>query len=455
MHLRLIRHATLRLEVGRPPAAGGSDARPRGRPAAGRGHRERPPQPARRAARAARGRRRGRRRGARHAPAPGPLRRHRRPSCCPRTCRCCASPRTPARCASTASPTSAPSTASSRSDGITVLRTPARHGYGADAEALAPVSGFLIRADGASLYVAGDTVLYEDVEAVLDEHRPDVVVVNASGARFTGGEPIVMDLDDVVARRPPRRRARASSPSTSTRSTTACRRAPTCTSGSTTSAWPRRHRARGRRRRPDRLVEAGGGRAVRRDAVGEQPRRARPSRRRSRSRSAASRTRARRRRSRARRTRGCSRRGRRRPSLRRRRAARPARSSRAALKSAHVSPSGAVRGPPRQFVSPSPSASTSAAVRPAHAPTSISRQAGSCRAPPSPSSSAVSRARVRSDTTARDAGMPKRATSGASARACARPVSDRAGSCCPWSRASAFQVDSPCRTRRIRRRRAG
>ena len=82
---------------------------------------------------------------------------------------------------------------------VTVLRTPARHGYGADAEALAPVSGFLIRADGASLYVAGDTVLYEAVEAVLDEHRPDVVVVNASGARFTGGRPIVMDLDQVVA----------------------------------------------------------------------------------------------------------------------------------------------------------------------------------------------------------------------------------------------------------------
>jgi L-ascorbate metabolism protein UlaG (beta-lactamase superfamily) len=87
-----------------------------------------------------------------------------------------------------------------RIDGIELTRTAARHGSGATAEELAPVSGYLLRdSSGRALYVAGDTVLYDAVETVLDEQRPDVVVVNASGARLSGTDPIVMDVDDVIA----------------------------------------------------------------------------------------------------------------------------------------------------------------------------------------------------------------------------------------------------------------
>jgi L-ascorbate metabolism protein UlaG (beta-lactamase superfamily) len=93
-----------------------------------------------------------------------------------------------------------PVEATAELDGITVTRTPARHGSGATAAAMAPVSGYLLRdSAGRTLYVAGDTVLYDAVEAVLDEHRPDVIVLNAGAARFRGGERIVMDADDVVA----------------------------------------------------------------------------------------------------------------------------------------------------------------------------------------------------------------------------------------------------------------
>ena len=72
----------------------------------------------------------------------------------------------------------------------------------------------------------------------------------------------------------------------------------------------------------------------------------------------------------------------------------------------HGSPSGAVRGPPRQFVSSLPCASISAAVLPPHSPTSISRQRGSNRPGCSPISSAVSRARPRSLHTTRSPGTP-------------------------------------------------
>jgi dethiobiotin synthetase len=63
------------------------------------------------------------------------------------------------------------------------------------------VSGFLLD----DLYLAGDTVWYDDVETTIERHRPRVAVVNAGGAEFLEGGPIVMGIDDVreVAMRVP------------------------------------------------------------------------------------------------------------------------------------------------------------------------------------------------------------------------------------------------------------
>jgi L-ascorbate metabolism protein UlaG (beta-lactamase superfamily) len=73
--------------------------------------------------------------------------------------------------------------------GLTVTRTAGVHGV------LGPTPGFVVD----SLYVAGDTVWCDEVRAALDEHRPEVVIVNAGGARFLDSGPIVMTADDVVA----------------------------------------------------------------------------------------------------------------------------------------------------------------------------------------------------------------------------------------------------------------
>jgi L-ascorbate metabolism protein UlaG (beta-lactamase superfamily) len=91
--------------------------------------------------------------------------------------------------------------------GIGVARTAGRHGTGRIGEAMGPVSGFVLRAPGEpALYVAGDTIWCDEVEAALAEHIPDVVVVNAGAARFLQGDPITMDAEDVIetARAAPR-----------------------------------------------------------------------------------------------------------------------------------------------------------------------------------------------------------------------------------------------------------
>jgi len=85
-------------------------------------------------------------------------------------------------------------------DGVAVRRTGGRHGTGAIGDAMAPVSGFVLAAPGEPvLYLAGDTIWCDEVRAALEEHEPDVVVVNAGGARFNQGDPITMDADGVVA----------------------------------------------------------------------------------------------------------------------------------------------------------------------------------------------------------------------------------------------------------------
>jgi L-ascorbate metabolism protein UlaG (beta-lactamase superfamily) len=79
-------------------------------------------------------------------------------------------------------------------DGVRIARTGGVHG------SLGPTSGFAVAVEGEpTLYVAGDTVWGDEVRAALDEHTPDVAVVNAGGARFVDGDPIVMTIDDVVA----------------------------------------------------------------------------------------------------------------------------------------------------------------------------------------------------------------------------------------------------------------
>lgn len=83
--------------------------------------------------------------------------------------------------------------------GVTLTRTGGRHGTGEIGERMGKVSGFIFRAEGEPvLYLAGDTIWCDKVRQALDEHNPEVVIVNAGGARFVTGGHITMDDQDIV-----------------------------------------------------------------------------------------------------------------------------------------------------------------------------------------------------------------------------------------------------------------
>lgn len=83
--------------------------------------------------------------------------------------------------------------------GATVTRVGARHTTGEHESALGPGSGYVAAGAGPTVYVAGDCVWSPELVAALDEHRPDVIVLNGGAARFLTGEAISMTAQDVIA----------------------------------------------------------------------------------------------------------------------------------------------------------------------------------------------------------------------------------------------------------------
>jgi L-ascorbate metabolism protein UlaG (beta-lactamase superfamily) len=83
-------------------------------------------------------------------------------------------------------------------EGIRITRVPAQHGKGEIAARMAPVSGFVLDDGTYRIYIAGDTVWYEGVKHILREHKPHGVILNAGGARFDIGDPIIMTAEDVL-----------------------------------------------------------------------------------------------------------------------------------------------------------------------------------------------------------------------------------------------------------------
>lgn len=82
---------------------------------------------------------------------------------------------------------------------IEIIRTGGQHGTGDIGKAMAPVSGFVLKASGEpTLYIAGDTIWCKEVAEAIAAHQPEVIVVNAGAAQFNEGDPITMTAADVA-----------------------------------------------------------------------------------------------------------------------------------------------------------------------------------------------------------------------------------------------------------------
>lgn len=79
--------------------------------------------------------------------------------------------------------------------GITITRTPGAHAGNAKwQEILGQVSGFLLKAGESPLvYWTGDTILTDEVRAVIQNNRPDIILTHSCGAVLEDSGPIVMD----------------------------------------------------------------------------------------------------------------------------------------------------------------------------------------------------------------------------------------------------------------------
>lgn len=83
-------------------------------------------------------------------------------------------------------------------DNVQLVKTKGEHGRGEILNLAGVVCGVVFKhPDEPTLYVAGDTVWYEEVGQTIQSHRPDVIVVNGGDNQFLQGGSLVMGKDDI------------------------------------------------------------------------------------------------------------------------------------------------------------------------------------------------------------------------------------------------------------------
>ncbi|MFS4473103.1 MBL fold metallo-hydrolase [Chryseobacterium sp. T20] len=83
-------------------------------------------------------------------------------------------------------------------ENIEISTTKGRHGTGEIGEKMGIVNGFVFKKDNKSVYIAGDTIWYDEIAAEIDKHQPQHIIVAGGAATFSVGDPIIMTSEDIV-----------------------------------------------------------------------------------------------------------------------------------------------------------------------------------------------------------------------------------------------------------------
>jgi len=86
-------------------------------------------------------------------------------------------------------------------ENIQIIRTPGKHAGNEKWEnILGRVSGFILKTDNEPVvYWAGDTILYEEIEKIIQTVKPDIILTHSCGAKLQDSGPIVMDAEQTIA----------------------------------------------------------------------------------------------------------------------------------------------------------------------------------------------------------------------------------------------------------------
>ncbi|WP_430509756.1 MBL fold metallo-hydrolase [Gottfriedia solisilvae] len=83
-------------------------------------------------------------------------------------------------------------------EGIQLIKTKGEHGRGAILKRTGLVCGVIFKhLSEKTLYVAGDTVWYEEIQEVINTKKPEIIAVNGGDNQFFEGGSLVMGKEDI------------------------------------------------------------------------------------------------------------------------------------------------------------------------------------------------------------------------------------------------------------------